>query len=479
MLAKQQFIKNTLFFQIVNWLIKPLWIFVIDREVQNYLGAELYGEYYVLFNFTFLFIVFLDLGIHTFQTREVASNTSFISSGAGGLLIIKGFLSICYLLVVWSSGILSGLASGLLVWIGLNQILSSWILYFRTLLAGTQRFKWEALVSVLDRFFAITGCALFLFHSHLRLGFTLNHFVGIQCIALLLGLVFVVGLTLKYRIFPQLNMPKWSPILRLIQRNMPFAILGLIMNFYSRLDVILINYLTSNGTYNAGVYAQSFRFLEAAGMYVMLFTGVLMPVLSKALALQQPYMPLMNTVLKLVWIPAFWLLSMSYFIGTPVLEFLYTDYAQTTPVLIAHMGSFIPMSAALILGALLTAGNHIRPLIYGTLLALLLLLLSSVLLIPRYQATGAALSVLITQISVVCAFAFIAQRNYHWVGPQTGLLLVRFVLLAILTFASSYILHLLELNLLLFATLTLLASLVLSWALKLFSTHTLKEFLKL
>ena len=44
---------------ILNVIIKPLWIFGIDRQVQNLVGTAVYGNFFSLFNFSIVFSCFL------------------------------------------------------------------------------------------------------------------------------------------------------------------------------------------------------------------------------------------------------------------------------------------------------------------------------------------------------------------------------------------------------------------------------------
>ena len=43
-----------------NLLIKPVWIFLIDRPVQNAVGHEAYGTYFALFNLTYVLLFVAD-----------------------------------------------------------------------------------------------------------------------------------------------------------------------------------------------------------------------------------------------------------------------------------------------------------------------------------------------------------------------------------------------------------------------------------
>ena len=59
----KKYLADIAFMQILNLLIKPIWILVIDRAVQNTLSLEVYGNYAALFNFSLMFFIILDLGL--------------------------------------------------------------------------------------------------------------------------------------------------------------------------------------------------------------------------------------------------------------------------------------------------------------------------------------------------------------------------------------------------------------------------------
>ena len=68
---QKKFITNLAFLLFLNILIKPFWLLGIDRSVQNATGADVYGAYYALFNFSFLFNILLDMGITNFNNRNM------------------------------------------------------------------------------------------------------------------------------------------------------------------------------------------------------------------------------------------------------------------------------------------------------------------------------------------------------------------------------------------------------------------------
>ena len=56
---KRKFLTNLGFLLFLNLLVKPFWIFGIDRTVQNMAAPGEYGFYFTILNFTFLFNNFL------------------------------------------------------------------------------------------------------------------------------------------------------------------------------------------------------------------------------------------------------------------------------------------------------------------------------------------------------------------------------------------------------------------------------------
>ncbi len=72
---QKKFLTNLGLLLFLNLLIKPFWVLGIDRSVQNAVGAEDFGFYFSILNFSFLFNILLDLGITNFNNRNIAQNS--------------------------------------------------------------------------------------------------------------------------------------------------------------------------------------------------------------------------------------------------------------------------------------------------------------------------------------------------------------------------------------------------------------------
>src|SRR5215510_14892819 len=100
------FFRNLIFLVALNILIKPLWILGIDRTVQNVVGSSYYGIYFVLFNFSMLTQILLDIGISNYNNRYLARNESELIGHLSNIFSIKILLAIIYISITLLLGLL-------------------------------------------------------------------------------------------------------------------------------------------------------------------------------------------------------------------------------------------------------------------------------------------------------------------------------------------------------------------------------------
>jgi O-antigen/teichoic acid export membrane protein len=90
---REKFVKNFAFLLLANFVVKPLWIFGVDRSIQVSTGPIEYGHYFTATNFSFLFSVILDLGINNFTNRAVSRNAKRAGEYMYNLLRLKMLLA--------------------------------------------------------------------------------------------------------------------------------------------------------------------------------------------------------------------------------------------------------------------------------------------------------------------------------------------------------------------------------------------------
>ena len=139
---QKKFFTNLVLVLVLNALVKPFYILGIDAEILKQVEAHspgAYGEYFSLIGFTFILNIFLDLGITNYNTRNIAQNNQLLKKHFSGIITLRALLSIGYMALLVILGLILGYSEHqfeLLAILGLNQIFASFLIYFRSNLAG-------------------------------------------------------------------------------------------------------------------------------------------------------------------------------------------------------------------------------------------------------------------------------------------------------------------------------------------------------
>ena len=411
---QNRFIKNIIFLLFLNLLVKPFWILGVEVDVQNLVGDNVYGQYLSIFNFTYLFYILLDLGINNFNNRNIAQNANLLDRYFAGIAQVKLFLGILYSAVVFVCAYVSGFRSHeqlvLLAWCAANQILLSFILYLRSNVSGLLMFKTDSLLSVLDRLIAIVVCAFMLWSGVVdRGGFRILWFVRAQTFAY--TVTFIVALVIVLRQTGKLDFKIDVPFfVSILKDSFPFALLALLMSFYSRLEPILLERMLGDSGFQAGLYGRAYRLFDAANNLAALFGVILLPMFASVIKKGDDLKGLLslsaNIMIAIAGIGAVMCICYS----TDIIEAFYGQQENesyeafayrvqtSSAVLSVLMGSFFAVSMTYIYGTLLTANGSLKQLNIMAATGVVVNVLLNVLLIPRFKAVGAAFSSLSVQM---------------------------------------------------------------------------------
>ncbi len=394
---QRKFVTNLLLLLFINLLVKPIWIFGIDRQVQNITGPETYGMYYVLLNFSFLLNVVLDMGITNFNNRNIAQHNQLLSKYLSNVTIIKVLLSFVYILLtlLWAFIVgYSGYELHLLLVLVFNQVLSSFIIYLRSNLAGLHLFKTDSLISILDKLIMIILCAPLLLLTNT---FDIAWFIYAQTIAFFITGVVAMLCVLQKAQWLRL---KWNlPLLIIILRQCyPYAILSVVMTLYLRIDVVLIERLLSNGKTEAGYYAAAYRLFDAINMFAFLMSGLLLPIFSRMVKAKESVASLTKLSFSLLLLPCSILCIGCWFHAEAIVNILYTPdtASHIVTTFSVLMMALLGMSTTYIFGTLLTANGNIKLLNVIAIAGLVINISLNLWFIPIYGAKGAAYSALFT-----------------------------------------------------------------------------------
>lgn len=451
---QKKFVKNLALILFLNFLVKPFWILGVDRQVQNVVGPEEYGFYSAILSFSFLFFIFLDLGITNYNNRNIAQNTQLLKKHFAGIGTLKLILGIVYAVVIMGIGVIWGYRGHelyLLAVVGFNQFLLSFILYLRSNISGLLLFKTDSFLSVLDRLLMIIIVGTLIWTGLLSINFTIEWFVYAQTIAYFITAIIALFAVLRKSGKLSLN---WNPVffLVILKKSLPFALLVLLMSFYNRIDPVLIDKLLPKeiGAYQAGVYAQAFRLLDAGQNFAFLFSVLLLPLFSKMIKERKPINDLVKLSFSILVTGALIIAFSSGFYSSEIMSLMYSRFetetvaeftlriSQSSTILTILMFSFVAISSNYILGTLLTANKSLKTLNMIAFAGLVANIAVNLLLIPKLMAVGSAWASLIAQGGTAILQVFLAKKVF---GMKTDYkLIARFLSLILIMIATGYFL---------------------------------------
>ncbi len=416
---QRKFLTNLGFLLLLNMLIKPFWIFGIDRTVQNVVGAENFGFYFVVFNFSFLFNIFLDFGITNFNNRNIAQNTQLLNKHFSSIIVLKFLLAFVYFIITFSAGLLWGFRGNelwMLGLLGLNQFLISLILYLRSNVSAILLFKTDSLLSVLDRILMIGICSVLLWGRVTNQAFRIEWFVYAQTVSYLLTAFIALLIVIKKASFRRLN---WNLpfFLMIFKQSLPFAILVLLMTFYNRFDTIMIKRMLSGeeGNIQAGIYAHAYRLLDASNNIAYLFSVLLLPLFARMIKLERKVENLVRLSFSILFVASVILAVGSVFYRTELMTLMYDHYiAESASVFAVLMWCFISISTTYVFGTLLTANGNLKQLNLAAAFGMILNIGLNFALIPSYGALGSAWASVITQATMAFIQVFLASYYFKF-----------------------------------------------------------------
>ena len=380
-------------------------------------GADQYGFYFSLFSFSLLLNIILDIGITNFNNRAIAREPGLLGEYFSNIVVLKFLLALLYAGVCFGGGLIIGYTAEqfiMLIFLVINQFLASFLLYLRSNISGLHYFRTDSLISVLDRALVIVICGVLLWGNITDQAFRIEWFVYSQTVAYLLAVVvaFLVVWSKSKYLYPVLD---FQYLTKILKQSYPFALLILLMSFYNRIDSVMLERLLADGKMQAGIYAQSFRILDAAAMFAFLFAGLLLPIFSRMIGQKQSVNEMLQLSFSLIFIPALTLAVLACFFPEEIIAWMYHEHiSYSSRIFPLLMLGFISISTTYIFGTLLTANGNLKELNILAGSALTLNILLNFLFIPSHQAFGAALSSLITQTYMATAQVIVAVLKFRY-----------------------------------------------------------------
>jgi O-antigen/teichoic acid export membrane protein len=275
-----RFFKGLSWLIFLNIVIKPVWIFAIDRQVQNRVGFEAYGTYFALLNLSIVLSFIADAGLTNMINRQIAMNGAKAALPFRRLVFIKALLLLLYCAIVLLVARMSGLVHWhILFQVILIQVLTSIFLFCRNIITAHQLFTVDAWLSVIDKLLMIFICGVFIYIPLTFGTIDLTIFLNSQIVCTAIAIGVAVFILLYKRLLA--NDVQQSLPTGIFTATLPFALIILLMSAHYRLDGFLLERLYANGAYEAVIYASAFRLLDAGNMIGFLAASFLVPFIAR------------------------------------------------------------------------------------------------------------------------------------------------------------------------------------------------------
>jgi len=391
---------------ILNLLVKPVWMFFIDRQVQNTVGHEAYGRYFAVLNLSYVLFFVSDAGLSNMVNQRLAAgNRLHIPQ----LFRLKAVMMLLYVILCVFIGWLTGISQwSYLLYVLTIQVFTSLFVMARNMVTGYQLFTTDAWLSVIDKTLMTLICG-FILYTRFFGPMDLDLFLQVQafCTAIAAVTAFVV-------LGRKNGFTKGKPLEleALLRSILPFALIILLMSVHYRLDGFILERLHYRGAEEAGIYASAYRLLDASNMVGYLSSAFLISFIARHLG-DRAFVDeaVLNTrhglfffvtgIVCFTCMYAPWLQQLLYHSDDPYQR-------EVIRYCIASLPGYFLVH---IYGAVLTAARKFRPYLALLMLSVLVNTVLNLILIPRYGALGCCYAAMASQY--FCGLACILVANRH------------------------------------------------------------------
>lgn len=386
--------RNTSYYTIALILQKVIsfsYFVIIARA----LGPEDLGKYYLAISFTSIFAVFIDLGLSNVLTRETAKRQYDASTLLGNILAIKIPLSIISVFAVALIANLLGYSQivKLLIYISsISMLLDSFTLTFFAVSRGFHNLSYESVASVLFQVVVlISGLVT------LEFGWGIAWLMSALSAASIINFIYsAVVLKKKWGISlrPHFDRQLAKTIFRIA---LPFAIFGIFQRFYMFFDSVLLSKLA--GDRAVGVYQISFKIIFALQFLPAAFGASLYPAFSTYWVNNRKQLGItFERAMNYLLIISLPITIGVYAIADKVIILFKSGYADAVLPLKISMFSLTFIFLNFAVGALLNACDRQRFNTANMGIATVASIALNLFLIPSYQAVGATITVVATNL---------------------------------------------------------------------------------
>lgn len=384
--------KNTSYFTSALVLQKVI-SFTYFTLIARALVPEDLGKYYFAISFTTIFAIFIDLGLANVLIRETAKAREKVKDLLGSVLAIKiplAILSILSAIILVNILDYPELTKQLVYLSAICMILDSFSLTFFSVIRGFHNLIFESISSVIFQLVVI-GFGL----TVLYLGLGLKFLMVALVMASMFNIIYSSSLLrfkFNIKIKPIFNFDLIKAIIKIV---IPFSMFAVFQRLYVYLDSVLLSVLADDKS--VGLYQVAFKIVFALQFLPMAFTASLYPAFSSYWNNNKEQLVItferaMNYLI-IISLP----ISVGIIALADKIVLLFkSGYTEAILPLQVIMISLLFIFLNFPIGSLLNACDKQKINTRNMGIALVVSVILNLILIPKFQAVGASITVLAT-----------------------------------------------------------------------------------
>lgn len=417
--------------QVVKSVCAFLWTILIAR----YLGVSQYGIVSFAISFSGLLMIFVDFGMTTYMTREIAKRKELVYKFMNNMLSFKIILSV---LIFFISGLILALLKyppltiAVTLIFTIEMIAISMTSFFNGIFQAFEQLKYQAIGTILNSGFLLVGVLLTMFLDWGIISIAVSYVIAY--------LAFVLYMFIKY--VQWFSYPKLELDLSFIRRSLisslPFGLTDLFYTIYFSIDVVMLSYLAGN--YSTGLYNSAYNIIAVFTTFFPVYQHVIFPVMSKFFKESKDLIKVSYELsvkyLLLVILP----LSVGIFLyARPVVDLVYSNQyslASTPMQILIWTVSFLFVNGAA--ATLLNAVDREKTVTKIYIAASIFNVALNLLLIPVYSYDGAAIATVLSEVLItVLTLYHVFKTDFK---PDIGLLktVIKLIIASVLLGAILY-----------------------------------------
>lgn len=382
----------------------------------RYLGAASFGLLSFAIAFTGIFEVFIDLGLNSLSTREIARDKSLTKKYLGNITVIKIILSLINFIII---AFLVNILQYPLQTVQIVYILTAYLILFNfsamffSIFQAYEKMEYQSLGQILFSLILIFSVYLSIILDLNILGFALSYLF-----ASLITLIYSIGVCVLKFTKPgfNINFDFWKSSIKL---SLPISMFTFFSLIAFRVDTVLLSLLQGDSA--VGYYTAAYKLMEATMILPAVFTAAIYPVfsnlyLSSKKSLKDSY----KLSIKYITI-----LGLPIAIGTTLLAnqlilLIYnTSYVESVIALQILIWTTPIVFITYICTTLLISINKQNLLLKITFLGMIFNIFLNLILIPRYSFVGASIVTVMTEAIYLVFYIYYLSKFIGKLKLQT------------------------------------------------------------